>query len=376
LNQPIKKKYKMKYLFHLGHPAHFHLFKNVIANLKANGNQIFILIKKKDVLEDLLIESGLEFQNILPEGRKDSFLSIGIGLMKQDLSIFKFCRKHKPDLLIGSSTSITHVGKVLGIPSIVLGEDDTAIVPIFAKLSYPFATTIITPDVCNKGKWDDRSIKYKGYHELAYLHPNHFVPDKTIVENYIDVSRPYFLIRFAKLDAHHDSGISGINDNLALEIIKILQPFGNVYITSEREFHNELESFRLNVKPVDIHHVMAYSTLYIGDSQTMAAEAGVLGIPFIRFNDFVGKIGYLNDLENKYKLGYGIKSDDEELLFKTINKLLEKKEIKKEWQIKKEFMLSKKIDVAIFITRFIENYPESFEIKRKNLSLKKGFISF
>ena len=356
----------MKYLFHLGHPAHFHLFKNVIAELKVKGNQIFILIKKKDVLENLLIESGLEFENILPEGRKDSFLFIGIGLLKQDLSIYKYCRKHRPDLLIGSSTSITHVGKVLHIPSIVLGEDDTAIVPIFAKLSYPFATTILSPDVCNNGKWDDISIKYNGYHELAYLHPNHFVPDKKIAKNYIDISKPYFLIRFAKLDAHHDTGISGINDNLALQIIKTLQPFGNVYITSEREFNNELESFRLNVMPTDIHHVMAYTTLYIGDSQTMAAEAGVLGIPFIRFNDFVGKIGYLNDLENKYKLGYGVKSDNEKLLFKTINKLLQKKEIKKEWQIKKEFMLTKKIDVAKFMTWFIENYPGSIKVNEKN----------
>jgi len=42
-----------------------------------------------------------------------------------------------------------------------------------------------------------------------------------------------------------------------------------------------------------MHHVMAFASLYIGDSQTMAAEAGVLGVPFVRFNDFVGRIGYL-----------------------------------------------------------------------------------
>ena len=41
----------MKILFHLGHPAHFHLFKNVIKNLKKNKHDVFILIKKKDILE-------------------------------------------------------------------------------------------------------------------------------------------------------------------------------------------------------------------------------------------------------------------------------------------------------------------------------------
>jgi anthranilate/para-aminobenzoate synthase component II len=64
-----------------------------------------------------------------------------------------------------------------------------------------------------------------------------------------------------------------------------------------------------------MHHVMAFASLYIGDSQTMAAEAGVLGIPFIRFNDFVGRISYLDELENKYELGYGIKTNEEEKLF-------------------------------------------------------------
>ena len=55
-----------------------------------------------------------------------------------------------------------------------------------------------------------------------------------------------------------------------------------------------------------MHHVMAFASLYIGDSQTMAAEAGVLGVPFVRFNDFVGRIGYLRELEDIYHLGFGI----------------------------------------------------------------------
>ena len=51
---------------------------------------------------------------------------------------------------------------------------------------------------------------------------------------------------------------------------------------------------------------MVFSSLYFGDSQTMAAEAWVLGVPFVRFNDFVGRTGYLRELEDVYELGYGI----------------------------------------------------------------------
>lgn len=69
----------MKILIYLGHPAHFHLFKNIIANLKADGNQVIVAIKKKDVLETLLKESGVEYVNILKEGRKSSKIGIAWG---------------------------------------------------------------------------------------------------------------------------------------------------------------------------------------------------------------------------------------------------------------------------------------------------------
>ena len=43
----------MRYIFYLGHPAHFHLFKNLIGHLKKKHNVIILAIKK-DVLLNLL----------------------------------------------------------------------------------------------------------------------------------------------------------------------------------------------------------------------------------------------------------------------------------------------------------------------------------
>ena len=53
----------MKYLFYLGHPAHFHLFKNIILKLQ-NENKIFVLYKTKDVIKDLLEDFKVENINI------------------------------------------------------------------------------------------------------------------------------------------------------------------------------------------------------------------------------------------------------------------------------------------------------------------------
>lgn len=356
----------MKVLFHLGHPAHFHLFKNVIHNLKKNGHAVFILIKKKDVLEQLLIEQGFDYYNILPQGRKDHKLGIAIGQLKQDYKVFAFSFKNKSNLLIGTSVAISHVGKLLNIPSINLNEDDADVVPLYAKLSYPWATNILAPNVCRMGKWQDKTTFYNSYHELAYLHPKNFKIDKKIALQYVSLDRPFFIIRFAKLGAHHDVGIQGISNDIASNIIEILKPFGNIYITSERELSDDLEKYRIQVNPKDMHHVMAFASLYIGDSQTMAAESGVLGVPFIRFNDFVGRISYLDELENKYQLGYGIKTKDVDLLYQKIEELLDMPNRKDVFKSRRKKMLEEKIDYAAFLTWFIEDYPKSVEIMKEN----------
>ena len=57
----------MKILFYLAHPAHYHLFKNVIKKLNSKNHKTLITIKKKDVLEQLLIENSLPYFNILPK---------------------------------------------------------------------------------------------------------------------------------------------------------------------------------------------------------------------------------------------------------------------------------------------------------------------
>jgi hypothetical protein len=258
------------------------------------------------------------------------------------------------------------VGTLLRIPSINVNEDDSVVIPTFSRISYPWSTHVLSPRVCDNGKWEDKSIKYEGYHELAYLHPYHFVPSRDVVESYFSADDPYFLIRFAKLTAHHDVGIQGISNDLARKIIAVLSTRGRVYITSERELDPEFEPYRMAINPLDIHHVMAFACLYIGDSQTMAAEAGVLGTPFVRFNDFVGRIGYLAELEDTYKLGLGIRPDDPDKLLSTIQDLMNTQELKEIFARRRQKMLEDKIDVAHFMTWFIESYPESADTMLNN----------
>lgn len=363
----------MKILFYLHHPAHFHLFKNVIDNLKENGHVINVLATNKDVLEELLIKRKIEHQFVLHEERKNYKLSMAIRLFKQDYNLLTFCLKNKPDLLVGTSVANTHVGRLLNIPSVFLNEDDITVVPIVGRLAYPFTNVIVAPSTCDTGKFIKKSCKYLGYHELAYLHPNHFKPDRNVVDQYIRNSKPFVILRFSNLKAHHDTGVKGIDKEIALNLIKTLNPFYQVYITSERPLSHDLEAYRIEINPLDMHHIMAHSTLFIGDSQTMAVESGVLGTPFIRFNDFVGRIGILEEIENKYKLGYGIKTNRVDELYKKVKELINTKNLSEIFQERRHKMLLEKIDVASFLGWFIENYPKSVDIMKENPDYQNRF---
>ena len=377
----------MKIIVQLGHPAHFHLYKNAAKQLIADGHKVYILIKTKDVLEDLMKDSKLPYYNILQVTHRKSKSGVVMDMLIRDWKIFWFCIRHQIDLLTGTSPEVAHIGWLQRRNAIVTTEDDDGAVPNFGKVIAPFVQCILTPEVCNMKKLEPKCVHYPSYHELAYLHPNHFTPNRELLEKYgIDTSKPYFVMRFASLNAHHDSGIKGINREIAARLIEILKPHGQIYITSERLLEPEFEPYRIKINPLDMHHVMAFASLYIGDSQTMAAEAGVLGTPFVRYNDFVGRIGYLDELEepqtkqyvdylhldHHYNLGVGIRASEEgskERLYATVERMvaLAPEERTRIYGERREKMLSEKIDYAKFLTWFIENYPSSAkEAKGKN----------
>ena len=365
----------MRIALFLGHPAHFHMLKHAAANLKRDGHEVFFVIKKKDILENLCKEAGYTYSKIR-ENRSNTKWGLIKSVLGMEWHMLRFIHRNKIEMLVGSTLAFA-AAKLARIPVIAMGEDDAEIVPRYAKMVYPFASAVFSPMACNNGQWEHKSIKYPGFQKLTYLHPHWFKADKEIARrNGINPDEPYFLIRFAKLNAHHDSGVNGISTDVARRLVEILAPHGKIYITSERKLEPEFEQYGLHINPLDIHHVMAFATLYIGDSQSMANEAAMLGVPSLRFNDFVGakKIGVMEELEKVYGLTYGISSKEPEKLYAKVEELLGMKDLRGTFQERREKMLSEKIDVTAFLTYFIENYPQSAaEARNADRSFWKRF---
>lgn len=379
----------MKVLFMISHPAHFWMFKYTISNLQRDGHQVVVVIRPKDVLEQLCIDAGLPFYKVKNRPKKWGMFGLAIFLIEKIFEVLHIARKEKPDMLVGSDGVLAVVGKLIRKPAFECYEDDAEAIALYARMFFPIYTGVICPECCSAWKWKDKKIAYPSYHELGYLHPNQFNPSREVVEKYgIDTSKPYILIRFAQLTAHHDVGIHGINTQIAERMIAMLKPHGRIYITSERPLEPQFEQYRIKIQPLDMHHVMAFASLYVGDSQTMAAEAGVVGTPFVRFNDFVGRLSYLHELEAPadmtprsdgyvpkidahvddtlhYGLGYGHKTADIEGFFASIDRWLAMPDRKAVCAERREKMLSEKVDYAKYLTYFIENYPASVEETKK-----------
>lgn len=348
----------MNILIDVGHPAHVHYYRNLAKKLETSGHRVFWTVKDIPIAKKLLDIYGFKY-TVFP---KKSDRIIG-KLFKQiifDIIMFLFIKRNKIDIAIGTSITIAHVSKLTKLTSFVFDDDDDAVQPLSVKYLLPYATELLSPDVLAGKRKRKDTIYYPGYHELAYLHPNYFNPDKRVLKELnINEDEPYFIMRFNVFKAHHDIGVSGLSLEQKLELIKMLSPFGKIFITTEREIEPELREFQLMVSPEKAHSLMFYSSIFLGDSQTMTSEAAVLGVPSIRCNSFAGRIAYLEEEETKYGLTYAFLPNQFEDLKKKLSELLCAENIKEQWHLKRNSLLEDKIDVTKFWLWFIENYPQS-----------------
>ncbi len=338
----------MRVLFDLLHPAHYHLFKNVITSLQNAGDEVVIIARQKDCLADLLEQSGLSYRLIPRKG--SGLIVLGIETIKAAFMAAGLARRKHIDYMVGTSISIGPAARLTRSKSIMFEEDDAKVVPVFAKLGYPIAHYVVTPDCLAFENHGSKHLTYPGYHELAYLHPKRFTPDPDI-RNQLGVGpdEKYFLVRLVSLTAHHDIGESGISSDQARVLVEHLSKYGRVFISAEKTVEEQLQQYLLPTTPGQILDVMAFAHLVVGDSQTMTIEAAILGTPSIRCNTFVGRLTVPEEIEHKYGLTVGIKPENFDKLLETAKKWVLQDDIKQQWQTKRQVMLDDCVDLTSWI---------------------------
>ncbi len=344
----------MRLLVIVGHPAHVHFFRNTISELEKRGHQVLVGAIKKETTTDLLRAYGIEYA-VMGEN-KGTLVGKVLDLPAKDLRFVRYLHQHKPDAVLSiNSPYASHACAATSVPHIMFC--DTEVASVILRLTEPFSDLVVTPASFDRD-FGGRHVRYRGYKELAYLHPNRFKPDPGVLDSL--GAKPgdrLILARFGSWDSSHDLDgrrLQRARDERLVSLVNSLKDFGRVLLTSERRLPASLQQYLLRLPLEKIHSVLYYSTLYFGEGATMASEAGILDTPWI----FVSPShrGYLDDQQSRYSLGYWERTDEAAL--ERAATILSQPDIKRTWAQRRAHLLSETVDVTEFIVDLVEGWPQ------------------
>lgn len=347
----------MRILVDIGHPGHVHLFRPFAKEMQKKGH-IFLFTCREKEFEIELLESD-DF-NYVSFGKK--FKSISgklLGLLIFDFKMLRTALKFKPDIFLSvGSMYAAQVSSLLSKPHFAM-EDTGNMEQI--RLYLPFTKTVFSPYELPENL-GNKQFRYHSFHELAYLKPKYFSPDKSIYK-YLNIKEDvkFVVLRFVSWNATHDIGQGGFSSKDKHEIVSYLSSNYKLFISSEAKLPKEYEKYSIKIPPNRIHHVLAFSEMVVSEGATMAAEAGVLGTPSVYLNSL---IACNNEAQEKFGLVFNFRSGSG-----VLDKIKEIEKIPNrivEFQKRRDLFLKKQIDLTALLVWFVENYPKSKTILEEN----------
>lgn len=271
----------MRVLIDMGHPGHVHFFRQAMLKLQAKGHQVLVSVQPKEVTVDLLRAFEMKYEVV--DSPKLPPLLRPLKVAARDSRLYRLGRRFKPDVVTAIAGSwAAQTAFLLRKPCVVW--DDTEHHKWGHRAAWPFATSIYSPDCYTLPKVA-KQVLYKGTHDLAYLHPKYFTPSREVVRQVgLDPDEPYCIVRLVSWQAVHDIGEHGFSERKMVEFMQALEPHARPLITSEKPLPPELSKYQLRIPPHQIHHVMAFARLCVGEGGTMMTESAVLGTPAVLVN--------------------------------------------------------------------------------------------
>ena len=348
----------MNMLFDVGHPAHVHFLRIVARRLQNDGWSCLFTVRNKPIVIQLLEHYGFSY-NICGSHRKSLSGKIA-GLITITWKLLKISRQFKPDFFMNASPSAAFVAWLLGKPHIAL-EDTFNMEQVCLYL--PFTSLVLTGDYPHPslGK---KELRYPGYHELAYLHPNVYTPDASILDSLgVKKDEKYSIIRFVSWNASHDIGKKGIPNEYKTRIVKKLSAHMRVFVSAEGEIPEDIREYKLYTPPHRIHDVLAHASLFFGEGATMAEEASMLGVPSI-FVTSAPDQGLYQELVNRQLLHlFSCSFTDLERAIDLALMIAQSETYSQLQKQRRDLMLENRIDVSNFLHWLINKLVEDGSVE-------------
>ncbi|MFT4735315.1 MAG: putative glycosyltransferase [Roseivirga sp.] len=335
----------MRALIDIGHPAHVHYFKNFIRVFEAQGNEVIVTARKKEMSHELLDLFNIPYTS-RGTGKNDSIGKL-LYLPKGNWVLLKKAIAFKPDIFLSfSSPYAAQVSFLLNKPHMAF--DDTEHAKLGRLMYKPFTNRILSPQSF-KDDLGKKQQLFDGYMELLYLHPKYFSPRPEVKKILgLNEGERYCILRFVSWEANHDIGHDGVALEMKRKLVAEFSKYVKVFISSETELPPDLEPYKFKISPDWMHDTLYYSDMFFGESATMASESAVLGVPAIYLDD-VGR-GYTDDLE-KHGLVFNFteSKDDQESALQQGIKILKNGSTRMNFSQAHQAMMESKIDVTQFL---------------------------
>jgi uncharacterized protein len=354
----------VRILIDILHPAHVHFFRNFAAEMRAREHDVHFTARAKDCATELLDSYRIDYTLL---SRQRTGLALASELVQRTWRLARLARAWNPDVMTGiMGPSIALAGRALSIPAVVFYDTE------FARQTnwfvYPLAHSVCTPD-CYQAPVRGNHRTYAGYHELAYLHPHRFTPDPERLAPFgVTRDGPYSILRFVSWQAVHDVTENQLTAGQKRRLIEVLERHGRVLISSEAPLPPDLERWRMNGPTADVHHVLAFAQMIVGESATMSSEAAVLGVPAV----FIAKTGrgYTDDEQRRYGLVRHFRTTQFAQAVTAIEELFARGP-RALGQAGRERLLADKIDVTAWMVAYFEDH---FEAAAGRMAVAAGHV--
>jgi predicted glycosyltransferase len=334
----------MNVLIDISHPAHVHFYRHLRQRLIDAGAEVLVVAREKDVTLQLLEAFEIPHLTSGRSGHRGWGGQLG-ELISRDAFLVRHGRHFRPDVVLTRNPSGVQAARLLRAIG-VFDTDDGRSVGVHYRAAAPFAHLITAPD-CLPESFGRKERKYPSYKSLAYLHPNVFEPsEEALADLGVRPGERISVLRLVAHDASHDRRAAGIDATARRRIMELLSSHGRVFVSCEGHVPSDVAEHVLPTRPEHLHSVLAAASIVVGDSQTIATEAALVGTPAVRISTWSKVASHLAELELRYGLVSNFAPPQIDEALARIEALLSDSATQEHWSSARARVLEDKIDLT------------------------------
>ncbi|WP_255171648.1 DUF354 domain-containing protein [Natrononativus amylolyticus] len=321
---------------------HVRFFRHAIRTLEADDHDVCVFARERPAVLEAL--ERFEIPHVGLGGTGDRLGEPARSQLEYETRLLKHARRLEPDVLSAvNASAVAHVASLVGARSVVFSDTDRT--TLLGRLTRPLVDTVCVP---RRVETESTAgvIRHRSYHELAYLHPNRFTPDRSLRADLTPDAEPGDRLVLTTLASWEDD-----EPSKTLEFVERLEREGaTVLIAAETPLPEPLERRRRSLDAHRVHDALACADLVVTERSTTAVESAVLGTPTVYVSDCERRATH--QLEDEFELVFNVRGRNARAeAFATAVTALE--EPPSTWQRRRERLLSETCDMTTVIVNAI-----------------------